>query len=420
MRVKRWLLFIPIGVLLAMAGILLLANISMLGILETAATWTFLNFGIRLDDPTTQIITGSVLILLGGFCVTLAVNRLVGSIAESIAPKQTKKELVDVVYKQRFLSQGKRVVVIGGGTGLSTMLRGLKRYTSNITAIVTVTDNGGSSGRLHEEMGMIPPGDIRNCIVALSDSEDLMTDLLRYRFKDEIKGIEGHSFGNLLIAVMTKISGDFETAVREAGKILAIRGQVLPSTTESVDLVAEMEDGSKIRGETQITESPLKIKRIFLSNPDAEPLPEALEAIKEADCVILGPGSVFTSIIPNLTVRGITEALEETDALTVYICNVMTQRGETDGFRASDHIRAVTRNSSKDVFTHVLVNTTKPGEELLKRYEKTGQQFVVPDVMRVRGMGYKPVTGSFINESNVVRHDCNRLAYTIFKLLQDR
>ncbi len=416
MRVKRWLLLIPVGMAAVIAGVILLANIHIVDVLGMASTEAFKRFGIRLDKPATQLPLGIGLIGLGLLLTFISLRQIVRSITSVVSPEMHGK-LADVVFRRRFLSQGQRIVVIGGGTGLSTMLRGLKQYTSNITAVVTVTDDGGSSGRLQREMGMLPPGDIRNCLVALADSEDLMTELFQYRFSEGMEGLDGHSFGNLLIAAMTRVTGDFESAIRETSNILAIRGRVLPSTLENVRLQAEMADGTFVEGETEITKYPSPIKYLMLHPSDVAPLDETLSAIEMADCIVLGPGSVYTSVIPNILVKGIPEAIEESDAIKVYVCNVMTQPGETDGFTASDHVKAIMKHTEARVFNYVLVNQEMPYKELLEKYASQGQHFVIPDAEVIREMGFRPIVGDYISQTQVVRHDPDKLAAAILKLM---
>lgn len=416
MRVKRWLLLIPFGLAVATAGIVLLANIRIIDALGTVGTKAFQVFGMRLDDPNTQMAIGLGLILLGLLLIFISLRQVVRSITSVVSPELHGK-LADVVFQRRYLSQGQSIVVIGGGTGLSTMLRGLKQYTSNLVAVVTVTDDGGSSGRLNSEMGVLPPGDIRNCLVALADAEPLMTELFQYRFHDGEECFIGHSFGNLLIAAMTQITGDFERAVKETSNILAIRGRVLPSTIEQVRLQAELTDGTLREGETNISKASMPIKHIMLHPSTAGPLEETIKAIETADCIVLGPGSVFTSIVPNLLVRGIPEAINASEAQKVFVCNVMTQPGETDGFTAADHVRAVAGHADPRVFNHVLVNQEKPRKQLLDKYAESNQMFVEPNVNVIREMGYRPIVGDFISQTEVVRHDPAKLADAIVKLI---
>lgn len=425
MRVKRWMLVVVLGSLLVTGGVdlIFLSQLAQVG--DDLNRFTWRTFGIQLQEAlqhasyvqlTYQVTIGVPLAILGLLLILYGVRNLLASITNTLAPL-SGEAIVDVIWKRRQLAQGFRIVVIGGGTGLSTMLRGLKQYTSNLTAVVTVTDDGGSSGRLQRELGMLPPGDIRNCLVALADAEPLMQELFQYRFHAGGEALKGHSFGNLLIAAMLNITGDFEEAVRQTSRVLAIRGRVLPSTLRHVHLEAELADGSQVSGETSIVAAGKAIRRIRLSQPDAEPLDETLAALRTADAIIIGPGSVYTSVIPNFLVKGVAEAVAASPALKVYVCNVMTQPGETSGFSASDHIRAIEDQAGRRVFDYVLVNVERPSEALLERYAETGSEFVTPDVDRVRAMGYRPLPGRFICQTSVVRHDHDALAQAILKLV---
>lgn len=416
MRVKRWLSLVPVGAFAIVIGVVLLANIRVFEYLDTAGRMAYQRFGIHLDNPTTYIPISLGLIAVGLVLIFVSIRQVIHSILSVVDPRSREK-LADVVFKKMHLSQGNNVVVIGGGTGLSTMLRGLKQYTSNIVAIVTVTDDGGSSGKLHRELGMLPPGDIRNCLVALADEEPLMTELFQHRFNGGSGSLQGHSFGNLLIAAMTSITGDFERAVKETSNILAIRGRVLPSTTDNIALHAEMSDGTLVDGETNIVKHPLPINHIFVTPANCQPLEEAMEAIRYADVIVIGPGSVYTSVVPNLLVKGIADAIAESDAAKVYVCNVMTQPGETDGFTASQHVRAVANHSDRKIFNYVLVNRQVPNLDLLEKYREQGAELVVPDIDRIREMGYKAIVGDFMSQTEVVRHDHDKLAETIMRLI---
>ena len=416
MRVKRWLILIPFGIAAVIIGVVLLLNVNIVDVLGTVATAVFKLTGLVLRERTTQLPLGIGFIAIGLILIFISLRQVVRSITSAVSPEAQGK-LADVVFQRRYLSQGQRIVVIGGGTGLSTMLRGLKQHSSNIVAVVTVTDDGGSSGRLQRDMGMLPPGDIRNCLVALADQEHLMTELFQYRFSEGLPGLDGHSFGNLLIAAMTRVTGDFEQAVKETSNILAIRGRVLPSTTEDVKLQAELVDNTFVEGETQIVKSPQAIKHVMLHPSTVKPLDETLKAIELADCIVIGPGSVYTSIVPNLLVNGIAEAIQASTAVKVYVCNVMTQPGETDGFTASDHVKAIIKHTEHKVFDRVLVNNVRPTDELLDKYAKQGQSYVEPDIAVIRELGFKPIMGNFISQTNVVRHDHEKLAEAIFKLL---
>jgi uncharacterized cofD-like protein len=315
------------------------------------------------------------------------------------------------------LAVGPKIVAIGGGTGLSTLLRGLKRHSSNITAIVTVSDDGGSSGRLVQEMGIIPPGDIRNCLVALADAEQPMTDLFQHRFKAQAGSLSGHAIGNLLIAALIEqAGGDIDKALRTASQVLAIRGRVVPTTKDRVWLRAVMEDGSEICGETAIVASGLRIRRIHLDG-EAHAHPVALESLADAELICIGPGSIYTSVVPNFLVPGIAEAVQSSKATKVYICNVMTQRGESDAFTCAEHLVAFQANVPGRLFDYVVVNTGVPSQATLEKYRDFHQEFVAPDIDRVASMGYRPVTGDFMSDVDFVRHDPARLAEKIMGLL---
>lgn len=422
MRVKRWLALIPIGLLLGILGVVVLANIQVEDFQDRLAVLVARTLNLPLTLPTVYIPLGTILLLAGLMLVAWAVIGLNRSVIGVIAPEYLD-DLPEVIHRNISLGRGSNIVVIGGGTGLSTLLRGLKKRTSNLTAVVTMTDDGGSSGLLQKQMGGIPPpGDIRNCLVALAEAEPRMQELFQYRFatRDGADGLSGHSFGNLLIAALADITGDFERAVEETSSILAIRGRVLPSTVESVVLVGEMEDEREITGETSIAKDPARIRRIRLCPDAPRPLPAVLQAIREADVIVMGPGSVFTSVVPNLLVPAIVEAVAASKAVKVYVCNVMTQPGETDGFTASDHLRAIEAHAGRRVCDHVLVNKALPSGELLRRYNKTGAEPVIPDVEAITAMGYRVITGSFVSETVVVRHDPDKLAEAIFRLAGDR
>lgn len=421
MRVKRWLALTPIGVFFVIVGVALLTNMSVVDYLNSAAGFVakVTNGNINLSQPKVYLPVSILAILIGLVLIFTSIRQVVGSIASVISPTD-KDRLADVIYQRRYLAQGHRIVVIGGGTGLSTMLRGLKEHTSNIVAVVTVTDDGGSSGELQRQFGMLPPGDIRNCLVALADEETLMTELFQHRFDDAGEGLTGHSFGNLLIAAMTKITGDFEEAVKETSKVLAIRGRVLPSTIQNVSILAELADGTTVEGETNITKSSQAIKRMLLQPSDVKPLQEALDAIHLANAIIIGPGSIYTSVIPNLLVEGMVDAISSSNAVKVYVCNVMTQPGETNQYRASDHVRAVTEHSGKRIFDYVLINKEVPSMRLLEKYQRGGAELVSPDVDVIREMGYKPITGNFISQTEVVRHDPEKLAQAILRLVFEK
>ncbi len=312
-------------------------------------------------------------------------------------------------YQNRQLRKGPRIAVLGGGTGLSVMLRGLKQYTANITAIVAVTDDGGSSGKLRGQFGILPPGDLRNCLVALADTEPAMKRLFSYRFKSG-SGLEGHNLGNLLITALADMSGSFETAIEEVSKVLAIRGRVLPSTLDNIVLGAKMEDGSKVLGESNITRSAKTIKRVFTLPEQSRPLPEALEAILEADLVVIGPGSLYTSIIPNLLVPGIVEAIEQSRGVKVYVANIMTQPGETDGYSASDHLKALYTHSVPGLVDHVVLNDEAIPAEYKERYAREGSVPVRIDKEKLKGFYVNVATAPLLCSDGYLRHDSLKLA----------
>ncbi|WP_110929833.1 gluconeogenesis factor YvcK family protein [Paenibacillus bouchesdurhonensis] len=311
-----------------------------------------------------------------------------------------------------------RIVVMGGGTGLSVMLRGLKEKPLDITAIVTVADDGGSSGILRNELHMPPPGDIRNVLTALADVEPLLSNMLSYRFSNG-SGLAGHSLGNLILAAITDISGDFVTAVRELSRVFAVRGRVLPAADQAVVLHAEMEDGTIVTGESKIPEARGRIKRIFLEPEEVEPLPEACEAIREADAILIGPGSLYTSIIPNLLVPKLTESiLANKNAIKIFVCNVMTQPGETDNYTVSDHLQAVYDHVGHHLFDYVIVNDGEIPTQVQDFYAEQGAKPVEVDWDVVTGRGYKVIADTLVLFRRYLRHDADKLSQHIYQLVQ--
>src|SRR5438270_5162978 len=325
-----------------------------------------------------------------------------------------------------------RVVAIGGGTGLSTLLKGLKRYVpapadplfsspsktliGELSAVVTVSDDGGSSGRLRKEFNMLPPGDIRNCIVALSEDEALLSKLFQHRFSKG-SGLEGHSFGNLFLAALTSITSDFAEAVRQSAEILLTRGHIFPATTSNVELEAIMEDGSRVRGETRITASKGRIKELVLVPPDVEPMPQTLAAIASADLISIGPGSLFTSLIPNLLVHGIAQAIVESPATKVFICNLMTQANESLSLTAADHIRALDQHAGGRIFDYALINRMPASPEMKAKYALEGASQIVNDLDAIEAMGVIPVLGDYLlDDKGVARHNYERVAQDLLEL----
>ena len=390
MLVKRWVFLGVIGIIMISMG-----------------------FAIIISEDIPASKTGaSLVIMLGIITVITSVKRMIKSLLTVFMPQKKGKDLVDLVYKKRQLERSFNVVALGGGTGLSTLLHGLKEYTSKITAIVTVADDGGSSGRLRQDFGMLPPGDIRNCLVALADAEPLMGKLFQFRFK-EGGGLKDHNFGNLFITAMLKVTGDFEKAVKESSKVLAIRGSVIPSTLAKVTLVAEHQDGTRTSGESNIPHVLTPIKRLSIKPSECRATRDAIEAIKKAEIILLGPGSLFTSIMPNVLISDIYNEVAASKATKIYICNVMTQAGETDGYKASDHLKAILAHTTPDVVTHCIVNTGKVPTELLGRYKEKSAFPVIADIDAIEKMGYKVIRADVISTKDYVRHDPEKLARII-------
>ena len=308
-----------------------------------------------------------------------------------------------------------RIVSIGGGTGLSSLLRGLKKCDADLSAIVTVTDDGGSSGRLREELGVLPPGDIRNCMIALSEDEHLMSRLFRFRFNSD-GSLHNHSFGNLFLTAMAGVTGDFAEAVHLTSEVLAIKGVIYPLTNSNVSLNAELDDGSIVTGETRITGSSRRIRRVYLNPEDARALPNALKAIAAADVVTIGPGSLYTSLIPNLLVREVVAAIHDSQATKIYIQNIMTQPGETVGYSAADHVKALTEHCGGLVFPNILVNNRAPSSSILEKYDAEDATLVDIDRDRLRMLQLNIVERDLLAEDRVVRHDPDRLASAVFEM----
>ena len=406
LEVKRWFFLIFIGSIMIVLGFMVLAN-------------------IRPIYITLELIRKAALVLPSN--VLAAIFILVGSViffkgwqktTLSIMDMNTSKgntSILEKLYRRRKLNKGAKIVAIGGGTGLSMLLRGIKKYTNNITAIVTVGDDGGSSGRLREEMGILPPGDIRNCIAALGDDEDLITELFQYRFKNG-EGLEGHSFGNLFLTALCSITGDMVSAVKESSNVLNIRGVVLPATLDDMKLGAEFEDGRVVRGESNIPEAHGQIKQLFTEPENCKALPEAIEAIGEADLIILGPGSLYTSVIPNLLVKGIVEAVEKSKARKIYVCNIMTQPGETTDYTVASHVNALIKHAKgKKIIDAVLVNNSLP-DNISEGYAKSGSIPVRLDMENIAPIGIQVVSQKLIqeNKEGLVRHSSNRVARAVY------
>ena len=353
----------------------------------------------------------TAMLIFGIFLIYTSIKNMVRIFVRALMPLHNEGPLVDIVYHKRqieSLLRGPRIVAIGGGTGLSTMLSGIKLFTSNITAIVTVTDTGGSSGRLRDEMDVLPPGDIRNCLVALADAGSLIQDLFQYRFETG-EGLKGHSFGNLFITALSMVTGDFEKAIAESSKVLAIRGRVLPSTLQKVTLVGEFMDGTSVEGETNITDVKKPLRNIRLKPDDCRACEEAIDAIAIADLIIMGPGSLYTSILPNLLIKDIREAVLHSDAYKVYISNAMTQPGETTGMSAWDHLRVLLEHTDPRIVDAYFVNTASIPDVVLERYREMGAAPVALDLDKIKEKGYQIIRGDVLKTDGPVRHDSERL-----------
>jgi uncharacterized cofD-like protein len=396
MGIKRWIGLSSFGVILIVIG----------------------SNRLRTEEYWVVQILNLVVLLSGIIILILGIRHMMRSLIAAFIPSAKAGDLIDILYQRRQLGRGPKIVAVGGGTGLSVLLTGLKEYTSNITAIVTVADSGGSSGRIREQFDILPPGDIRNCLVALADASTLMRDLFQFRF-DSSSEFSGHSFGNLFITVMTRVTGDFEKAVKETSKVLALRGQVIPSTLNKVSLVAEHKDGSITEGEDRIPKANKPIKRVFLKPGDSLGTPEALKAIEEAEIIVLGPGSLYTSIVPNLLIKEITDTIVASDAIKVYVCNVMTQLGETDGYRASDHIRALVQHSHPHILDYCVLNSGQVPENLRQRYAKERAYPVVNDSRTIEGMGYRVIENVVMGIEDLARHDASKLASMIVGFIEE-
>jgi uncharacterized cofD-like protein len=350
MQVKRWLALAILGTVMTSIGLAIWIDLR-----PIANSWKLLR---NLAKFIPNDISGPFVLAFGIALMIFGFRSVLDSITEVLSP-DGEDDLVEKLFRRRRLSRGPKIVAIGGGTGLSTLLRGLKNYSTNITAIVTVADDGGSSGRLRQEFGVLPPGDLRNCLAALADEERLLTELFQYRFKSG-EGLAGHSFGNLFLTAMSEVAGDLEKGLEASSRVLAIRGRVLPATLENVTLWAEMADGRRIEGESNIPDAQGRIIHIGCTPEKPRALPQVVEAIRDADLIIIGPGSLYTSIAPNLLVPEIAEAIKKSGACRIYVCNVMAQKGETDGYSVSDHVRALESAAGGRVCDAVMVHKATP------------------------------------------------------------
>ena len=406
LQVKRWFFLIFLGAILMGLGFLILCDIK--PIFYTMEFIRKIAMNISTEWIAFAVIMFGAAIFFKGWKQTnLSILDINNNRADS--------NILEALYRRRKLNRGPKIVAIGGGTGLSMLLKGIKHITNNITAVVTVGDDGGSSGRLREDMGILPPGDIRNCIAALADDEDLITKLFQYRFKSG-EGLEGHSFGNLFLTALCAITGDMVRAVKESSNVLSIRGRVLPATLDDMKLVAEMEDGRIIRGESNIPEAHGKIKRLFTDPAHCKALEDVIAAIKDADFIIMGPGSLYTSVIPNLLVEEIAREVAASNAKKIYVCNIMTQPGETDNYTVSDHVNALMKHAnSRKILDAVLVNDFIPSNLAIK-YQMAGSYPVKIDAENIKKLGIKIFSKKLIedNKEGLVRHSSNRVARALY------
>jgi len=407
LNIKRWVFLGLIGIIIQSYGIAVFMTSQI-----QYNSWTLLGIG--------AVLTGLFLLIMSIIFICKTIFKVLND--AGFHGQVDSKTIATMLIEKRYLESGPKIVVIGGGTGLATMLRGLKDYSSNITAVVTVSDDGGGSGVLREDLGMLPPGDIRNCILALARTEPILEKLLQYRFTDGM--LKGQNFGNLFLAAMSGVSGSFEEAVKRMSQVLAVTGDVLPVTVSDIRLCAELNDKNVIIGETNIVAECKSrnagIKKVFLEPANVPSLPEVIQRIKEADAIILGPGSLYTSIIPNLLVNGICEAIDESKALKIYACNIMTQRGETDNYSASEHLKAIMNNSKLKRIDYCIVNRGVINESLKQKYNQDGSKRVIIDEANLSKLGIRIIKADLIDiEKGLVRHNPKKLSSSIIKLINE-
>ena len=414
MHIKRWLALLLFGTSLMGLGI---AYVLKEAYLQAELPGIFYYLTLQFIPRWGR---GLLFMALSLSTVGVAIYKLNESLLFAFVRPDSRGEgqqgLAETIYNKRFLQRGPRIVAIGGGTGLSTLLRGLKGHTSNLTAIVTVADDGGSTGRLRQEFGVVAPGDLRQCIAALAEAEPLMSRLFQYRFT-EGTGLEGHSFGNLFIVAMAEVTGNFETAIHEASRVLNVRGSILPSTLEDVTLSARTHEDEMVHGEHNITEHGARIRDLYLNPANAAAHPDAVKAILDADLVVIGPGSLYTSVLPNLLVGGIQKALFQTSATKVFICNVATQHGETDNFSVADHIETLERHTGKGILNVVLANNNI-APSLPEAWQSTAVPISNDELRAFEGL--RLVQADVVAEENRYRHDPEKLAATLMRLYDSR
>ena len=406
LRVKRWFALILVGALLITFGVLILFDIK-----PVFYTMQFIS-KIANTISTEWLAFGIIMI---GMAFFFKGWRMTNLSMLDLPDNRNSDILLENLYRKRKLSRGPRIVAVGGGTGLSMLLSGIKNITNNITAVVSVGDDGGSSGRLRESLGILPPGDIRHCMTALADDEDLVTKLFKFRF-DNGEGLEGHSFGNLFLTAMCEITGDMASAVKASANVISLRGRVLPATLDDMKLVAQMKDGSIVHGESAIPEAHGHIEKLFSEPADCKALPEVIQAIRDAELIILGPGSLYTSVIPNLLIKEISEEISKSNAKKIYVCNIMTQPGETDGYKVSDHLKALLKHANVEhLVDAVLVNNNLP-EQPSEKYKEQGQFPVVLDTEEIKKLGINICANNLVepNKDGLIRHSAGRVARAVY------
>lgn len=418
---KRWIFFTIFGILTLSFGIALIFKAHPVTVIAQS-TWNVLSF---IADRVPPTVSGIVAISIGAFLLLYGFFRANKRVLTLVAPDQSS--LFETLDRAHMESKGTKIVAIGGGTGLSNMLKGIKQYTSNITAVVTVADDGGSSGRLRESMNIVPPGDIRNCIAALAHDDEIITQLFQYRFDDAApEDLKHHSFGNLFLTALVELGGtnNMADAVRQACRILKARGQVLPISNDPMFLIAEFHDGRIVEGESKIPKAKGQIKKLSCKNPIPNVLPEVITAVNEADIILLGPGSLYTSIIPNLLVPDLVKAITKSNAVKIYVCNVMTQPGETSDYKVSDHIKAIAEHTKpyyknlSEIINYVIVNNGTPDKKQLEKYEADEQYPVEVDHGEIKTMNIKVYPTNLLQKGNLVRHNPYKLAKAITDIFE--
>jgi len=421
LRIKRYVVVIILATILLMyATFLLLTEYSGSSKLLNNALFIGKYFHIPFESLYIEIFA-VFLLMLSVFFLSYGVRMLVTSVTTALMPDKSTGEIMEMLFERRKESLKKKIVNIGGGTGTTSVLEGLRGKFLKVSAIITVADSGGSSGRLRRELNIPPPGDIRNCLIALTEEQSLARKILSYRFNAPNSCLNGHNLGNILIAGLTKVTDDFGEAVLKLSKLLQIEGEVLPFTEGEAVLSCEFEDGEIVEGEAEITERGKKIKRIFLKNGEIKPYLPALDRISNADVIVIGPGSLFTSIMPPLLLPSIVDTIRRSNAIKIYIVNVMTEHGETDNFKASDHVRVIVNTLGKGILDYAVVNTRRFSPETLKRYEQAYSYPVEGDISEIEKMGVKVLAGEFAKErGGLIRHDPEILSEVITKLARKK